>query len=1809
MVRHREGQLDGGVLRPAELRGRGLVDQAQGARLLVATQAAGKVVHYLRQPDVGGISGARYGIRLELLCLLLLLGLLQRWWRRMGGGPCPLLLARLLLLHGQQPQEQQQAQQLQPDAVPGAADPSHVWLPEVVHHFARCLGGNEQACTLRLVNKATAAQFRGPQHTAVQLSLPVPHHAFVKRWGGPDATRCLNVRQRQQLPRLTARSGSIPNLEVLLGRDDLTSPLAAAVLAAAAGAGQLEVCRWLRQRGCPMDARTTRLRAARGGHGAVCEWLHDEVGPPADVWAASAAAARGGHVGLMDWLLARTEGAQGFKIWRLLAAAAAGCGLPTLQRLFRTYLDSRGGRLPEYEQRDIVQAAAGSPTADWRGKVEWLEGRGFPRTDSACMEAAQRVGGRERLEWLQQRGYPLTTGVVQSMASEFGDEDVLEFLVAQGVVPVEELAPTAYYAARGGHLAALKVVHAHGAPVGGGTLAAAAESGHLPVVAWLVETLGVPVALLTAGVFARAAASGNAELLVWLHERGCPWDASVFAAAAGSGSEEQLEWLAERGCPMRGDGEPYRRASINKDLAMHRCLLRLGCPVGPVAATPVTPWPPAGPHQPMEQQQPGKQQRTKSPAHSSPPSPQQPQQQQQAEQVQTDAVPDATDPPHVWLPEVVHHFARCLGGNEQACTLRLVNKATAAQFRGPQHTAVQLSLPVPHHAFVKRWGGPDATRCLNVRQRQQLPRLTARSGSIPNLEVLLGRDDLTSPLAAAVLAAAAGAGQLEVCRWLRQRGCPMDARTTRLRAARGGHGAVCEWLHDEVGPPADVWAASAAAARGGHVGLMDWLLARTEGAQGFKIWRLLAAAAAGCGLPTLQRLFRTYLDSRGGRLPEYEQRDIVQAAAGSPTADWRGKVEWLEGRGFPRTDSACMEAAQRVGGRERLEWLQQRGYPLTTGVVQSMASEFGDEDVLEFLVAQGVVPVEELAPTAYYAARGGHLAALKVVHAHGAPVGGGTLAAAAESGHLPVVAWLVETLGVPVALLTAGVFARAAASGNAELLVWLHERGCPWDASVFAAAAGSGSEEQLEWLAERGCPMRPLAHAPLRAAALHVADLACTPDAADPARVWLPEVVHHFARCLGGNEQACTLRLVSRATAAQFHGPQHTAVRLSLPVPHHAFMWRWGGPDATRSLTVWQRQQLPRLTARSGSIPNLEALLGRDDLTSPLAAAVLRAAAGAGQVERLFHTYLDSRGGRLPEYGQSDIVTAAAGSPTADWPSKVEWLEGRGCPRTGSACMEAARRVDGRERLDWLQQRGYPLTTGVAYSMVAEFGGADALEFLLAQGGVPVERLAATAFYAVRGGHLAALKVVHAHGVPVDGRTLAAAAESGHLPVVAWLVGTLGATGALLTADVFARAAASGNAELLGWLHERGCPWDATVFAAAAGSGSKEQLEWLAERGCPMGVGGMEEYPSASVLRTQPTWQSRSLMRLSRTTAAQFRGPPQHTAVRLSLPVPNHAFVRRWAGPNAARSLTLRQRQQLPCLTARSGSIPNLEVLLTRDDLTNPLAAEVFEAAAGAGQLEVCRWLRQRGCPLGDTTWQAAAGGGHRAVCEWLHNEGGPPADAWAASAAAARGGHVELMDWILERSAAGAQEGNVWSLLAAAAAGCDLPTLQRLFHTYLDSRGAELSILQQREVVADAKGSSTADSQDKVEWLRGRGFPQACGSCRVGAQWVVSREQLEWLVERLGADVVLKTEMFARAAETGDVPLLAWLHERGCPWDASVFVAAAAFGSEEQLEWLAEHGCPMGDDGEPYRRAAANKDLAMHRCLLRLGCPVGPGV
>ncbi|KXZ44140.1 hypothetical protein GPECTOR_73g661 [Gonium pectorale] len=447
-------------------------------------------------------------------------------------------------------------------------------MERVASHLDR----NEIACTLRRVNKAAAAQFRGPEHTTVRLSQPVPPHAFAEHWLAPGSTRGLTYLQRCTLLRLTAASGVVANLEVAMRATG--SENSGLGFWTAAVAGKLNVCQWLLERNSaaaligPVGGAILNDVAYRG-HRHMCEWLLSLKVPWSIVDGASGAAS-GGHIELMEWLLVRwPQPRLSRSLARLILAAATGCDLATLQRFWR----DGGQGLALEDKKQALANAIGSLTPDWAAKVEWLEAQGCPRSVKVAQWAATcRRDAPARLAWMWARGDILGVAAVRAAAGADNLAALQYLLTEVGIQPPDNKYHGADTdAAREGHLAAVQALHSAGWPLdafGDGRLAA--QGPHLSLLAWLVETLGEEAVRLDASLFKAAAKSGSVELLAWLRERGCEWDAEAYTCAADAGCVAALEWLVERGCPMSEGGWPFTAACRNSDMLTARCLLRLG---------------------------------------------------------------------------------------------------------------------------------------------------------------------------------------------------------------------------------------------------------------------------------------------------------------------------------------------------------------------------------------------------------------------------------------------------------------------------------------------------------------------------------------------------------------------------------------------------------------------------------------------------------------------------------------------------------------------------------------------------------------------------------------------------------------------------------------------------------------------------------------------------------------------------------------------------------------------------------------------------------------------------------------------------------------------------------------------------------------------------------------------------------------------------------------------------------------------------------------------------------------------------------
>ncbi|KXZ42674.1 hypothetical protein GPECTOR_125g507 [Gonium pectorale] len=458
-------------------------------------------------------------------------------------------------------------------------------LPELAERIVGFVNRNEVATSFRLVCKATAAQLRGPEHTTIRLSQPVPAHTFASHWLAPGATRGLTLKQRLKLVSLTAASGVVANLEVAAQAADCTLPYH--IFVDIAATGHLESCKRVWEHGKrwskPYDALAA---AAGGGHAHVCEWLLS-LDPSLWTWAvaesSAPAAARGGHAALSEWLLqwfearvpARADASDRRSLTRVRGLVLLGlahcCDLATLQRYWRRWADALQALRSAKER--LLGAAAGSPTPDWAAKVEWLEAEGCPKCEDAAWNAAAASDAPARLTWLRDRGYAIGP-LAFHVAARAGNLEAMQLLrPTHGTVganggnaggeagdneydELEEQALSALGAATMGRQDVLQALHDAGCALDlmHIKIHAARSTGQLPVLAWLLQEYGPDRLGLDEPLFTSAAGSGSVGLLAWLRERGCAWHADAWEAAAGAGCVEALEWLAERGCPMPEDG-------------------------------------------------------------------------------------------------------------------------------------------------------------------------------------------------------------------------------------------------------------------------------------------------------------------------------------------------------------------------------------------------------------------------------------------------------------------------------------------------------------------------------------------------------------------------------------------------------------------------------------------------------------------------------------------------------------------------------------------------------------------------------------------------------------------------------------------------------------------------------------------------------------------------------------------------------------------------------------------------------------------------------------------------------------------------------------------------------------------------------------------------------------------------------------------------------------------------------------------------------------------------------------------------------
>ena len=95
------------------------------------------------------------------------------------------------------------------------------------------------------------------------------------------------------------------------------------------------------------------------------------------------------------------------------------------------------------------------------------------------------------------------------------------------------------------------------------------------------------------------------------------------------------------------------------------------------------------------------------------------------------------------------------------------------------------------------------------------------------------------------------------------------------------------------------------------------------------------------------------------------------------------------------------------------------------------------------------------------------------------------------------------------------------------------------------------------------------------------------------------------------------------------------------------------------------------------------------------------------------------------------------------------------------------------------------------------------------------------------------------------------------------------------------------------------------------------------------------------------------------------------------------------------------------------------------------------------------------------------------------------------------------------------------------------------------------------------------------------------------------TKSTISWALEKCNEE---KERFCSRMALNGNLDLLKYLHENGCPWDQSTCTCASLVGHLECLQYAHENECPWDEDTCKY--AAEKGHLECLKYLHENGCP-----
>ncbi len=1109
-------------------------------------------------------------------------------------------------------------------------------------------------------------------------------------------------------------------------------------------------------------------------------------------------------------------------------------------------------------------------------------------------------------------------------------------------------------------------------------------------------------------------------------------------------------------------------------------------------------------------------------------------------------------------PEVQAAVLACLPLNEQAVTGRLVSPDACRRL---SNRTARFRLPLPPSAGDPAWQPhlSQARKQLTFKSKFGMLSAAAASGSEVNLELAWGllRPCLfpellhrpqgyramafydyiiggADPGTAAVQAGHAAA----VLPWLVRHGCPLHPEKTLEAVAQHCDLAGLQAAWELLG-----FGASAA---------------QDDAAEAKRFCALARAAGLSGGGLAIAKLTWLCAVVPAAVMSRYRLQLLAAAAVGAAAAGCLPVLHWLRDQGLdlPSTRASDAKGIWLLGAGEVPLW----------ATVLATTLQGGHVAVADWLVDEAGCPQpsEEAWGTAVHvwlaAAGGGHVESLRWLLGRGLPAYELFVLQAAGAGHLEAARFLHQECGDLD--MTEKMFVEAAGTRSLPTVQWLVQVGCPMDPEAYLSAASVGDADMVEWLAkEAACPWDEGTPALVisRWARRSAADRGGLPRALraleDAGCPPLEEGGYHVTDALDAAAARGDLWLLRRL---------HEELGLGLR-PWTVAEAAEGGCEAVLEWLVGFVGQAglgadpPVKAGGNGDRGTLECL---QRLGVGFNSRVVRHAARNG-VPLPVLRWLVEQGAPWDERAAAAVEKAAcAAKRDGQYGDSLAWVEARlgrevrMAERDSDSSWQAVRGGgwgDGSEEEseDWgvgesWQQASTPLPPELQAAVLAflppneqavtgRLVSPDACRRLsnrTARFGLPLPPAAGDPAWQPHL-HQAFKKLTFKQKLSV----LSAAAASGseiNLEL-AW-----GLLRPCLFPELLHRP--QGYRAMAFYDFKIGGP-DPGTAAVRAGH-AEAVLPWLVRHGCPLHPDKTLEAVAqhCDLAGLQAAWE---LLGFGSSAA-------QDNAAEAKL----YCALARAAGQSGG-ALAIAKLTWM-CAVAPAA-------LLSGDRLRLLEAAAVGAAAAGA--LPMLAWLRDQGLDL-PSTHNSGAG-----AMVLLEAGEVPP---WAeVLAAALRGGHVAVADWLVVEAGCPQPSEAAWGTAA---------------HVW----------------VAAAEGGHV----ESLRWLLGYGLTVY----KLFVLHAASAGQLEaarFLHQDCGRGMTGK--MFVEAAGSRSVPTVQWLLQAGCPMDPQAYLSAASVGDADMVEWLAkEAACPW-DEGTPAlvisrwaRRSAADRG-GLPRALRALedaGCP-----